>query len=479
MMANFAALGLLSAVGVRRAAATQSITKPFRVPLRWLGGALAASGIVLLAVGRACRSSHADEFLVEAAAQRAGRRRPSLPVQPARARRRAARSRAARSSIAATFRWPPSPGSRHAAEQSTRGCACRFATRARIRRSAATRSGARAFHLLGDAKTRAELGRVEHLVRRARRGGRPARLRRSRDGRQNRGSRRTADGRAPPRLSRPDSAGAPPLGAGSSRTCKALLQPAARSSVDDRRAPSARRGRDRRARRDRGAESQRAAVVVLDADDRRGAGERELSLARPSATGDGRRPPDALLDRARYGLYPPGSTFKLVTAAAALRQDPELSAAVVHVLAAAGRSRRREDSRLGRPIRDDVLDRHPHGTIAMHDGLVRSCNAYFAQLAVRLGADALAKTASLAGISYPTTGPPERLRENLPHARLRPGRRARHAAAHGARGGGDQLGRHDSRALDRSKTTRRRRVDAVPVRADALAGSSPTTCATS
>lgn len=52
----------------------------------------------------------------------------------------------------------------------------------------------------------------------------------------------------------------------------------------------------------------------------------------------------------------------------------------------------------------------------MHDGLVRSCNAYFAQLAVRLGANALANTAGLAGISYPTTGSPERLRENLPHA---------------------------------------------------------------
>jgi penicillin-binding protein A len=71
-----------------------------------------------------------------------------------------------------------------------------------------------------------------------------------------------------------------------------------------------------------------------------------------------------------------------------------------------------------RPIRDDVLDTHPHGTIGMHEGLVHSCNAYFAQLAVALGAEPLVGTAARLGIlltpAKSTATSAQRVRETLP-----------------------------------------------------------------
>jgi peptidoglycan glycosyltransferase len=107
---------------------------------------------------------------------------------------------------------------------------------------------------------------------------------------------------------------------------------------------------------------------------------------------------DVFLDRPRYGLYPPGSTFKLVTAAAALREQGGLQGTVFACS-------RLPDGRVGakiagwgRPIRDDVLNSHPHGSIDLHDGLVRSCNAYFAQLAVKLGPEPLIAVAGQLGI---------------------------------------------------------------------------------
>ena len=108
----------------------------------------------------------------------------------------------------------------------------------------------------------------------------------------------------------------------------------------------------------------------------------------------------SLLDRARYGLYPPGSTFKVVTAIAALRMDPRLANQQYQCI-------RLPDGRNGayvgnskRPIRDDEEDKSPHGTLDMHRAIVVSCNAYFAQLGTyKVGAQQLLDTAKLIGIS--------------------------------------------------------------------------------
>jgi cell division protein FtsW (lipid II flippase) len=108
----------------------------------------------------------------------------------------------------------------------------------------------------------------------------------------------------------------------------------------------------------------------------------------------------SLLDRARYGLYPPGSTFKMVTAIAALRLDPALANQQYQCI-------RLPDGRTGnyvgnskRPIRDDVEDKFPHGTLDMNRAIVVSCNAYFAQLGTyKVGAQQLLDTAKLIGIS--------------------------------------------------------------------------------
>jgi cell division protein FtsI/penicillin-binding protein 2 len=106
------------------------------------------------------------------------------------------------------------------------------------------------------------------------------------------------------------------------------------------------------------------------------------------------------LDRARYGLYPPGSTFKVVTAMAALRKNPQLSKTTYACV-------RLPDGRVGqflkgsnRPIRDDVKDATPHGNVNMEHGMTVSCNAYFAQLGTYdVGSEALFETANLLGIS--------------------------------------------------------------------------------
>lgn len=123
-----------------------------------------------------------------------------------------------------------------------------------------------------------------------------------------------------------------------------------------------------------------------------------------------------LLDRARYGMYPPGSSFKLVTATAALRKDPRLAEQTFTC-------ERLPDGRVGkqlpgwaRPIRDDPADKTPHGRLSMARGLIVSCNAYFAQLGLHIGAPALQEAASLFEISMSQPESAQQVRDTLPFA---------------------------------------------------------------
>ena len=122
-----------------------------------------------------------------------------------------------------------------------------------------------------------------------------------------------------------------------------------------------------------------------------------------------------LLDRARFGLYPPGSSFKIVTAMAALRKDPALAQQRYGCV-------RLPDGRTGnivwkREIRDDIKDKQPHGSVDMQKGIAVSCNAYFAQLGTNnVGAGMLYDTASRLGISVAQPNTPARLQQFLPQA---------------------------------------------------------------
>ncbi len=124
---------------------------------------------------------------------------------------------------------------------------------------------------------------------------------------------------------------------------------------------------------------------------------------------------DALLDRARYGLYPPGSSFKIVTAMAALRKDPQNAQQRYEC-------KRLPDDRTGnfvegwrRPIHDDIRDTAPHGNISMGTALAVSCNAYFAQLGTyKVGAEALLDTATRLGISVASPSNVKTLRAEMP-----------------------------------------------------------------
>jgi hypothetical protein len=121
---------------------------------------------------------------------------------------------------------------------------------------------------------------------------------------------------------------------------------------------------------------------------------------------------------ARTGYYPPGSSFKLLTAMAALRKDPGLARTTHNCEPIeprrVGKVFRYEGRRY--TIRDFPGD-PPHGDPGMKEALVVSCNAYFAQLgAFEIGPEQFRQTAGLFGISVDAPDRGDPLEVDLPRA---------------------------------------------------------------
>lgn len=99
-----------------------------------------------------------------------------------------------------------------------------------------------------------------------------------------------------------------------------------------------------------------------------------------------------LENRSLRGLYAPGSTFKIVTALAGLAEGlirPETTFECKGEIDVSNQVYR-------------CWKQHGHGKVNLHKALVESCDVYFYELGLRLGADRIAKYASLLGYGSAT-----------------------------------------------------------------------------
>lgn len=96
--------------------------------------------------------------------------------------------------------------------------------------------------------------------------------------------------------------------------------------------------------------------------------------------------------RATQGQYPPGSTFKIIMAAAALEEGVINPFTRIHC-----------SGQL--PFGNHVFrcwKKGGHGSMNVHDALVHSCDVFFYQVGQRLGIDAIARYARAFGLGAPT-----------------------------------------------------------------------------
>ena len=95
-----------------------------------------------------------------------------------------------------------------------------------------------------------------------------------------------------------------------------------------------------------------------------------------------------LLNRGTQGIYPPGSTFKTVTALAGIEYLPDLQTFTVECT--------------GEAVFEDKIihcyKNRAHGLVDMKGAMEASCNCYFAALAQKIGAGKLAKTMERVGM---------------------------------------------------------------------------------
>lgn len=103
-------------------------------------------------------------------------------------------------------------------------------------------------------------------------------------------------------------------------------------------------------------------------------------------------PRHPLTNRALQGQYPPGSTFKIVVAAAALESDKWSSETTVPCAGT---------FLSGNHVFKD-WKKGGHGVMDMNQAIVNSCDVYFYSIGRRLGIDAIAETARAFGLGQPT-----------------------------------------------------------------------------